>query len=82
MTAMPHPESMIVGNPTLDEKSWPDVSQSNNDANRAGVKDFNHEESEPQHVTGIKLVLIVASVALACFLMLVDTMVISTVSQH
>lgn len=34
-----------------------------------------------QYVTGLKLAIIVSSVALACFLMLVDTMVISTVSQ-
>jgi hypothetical protein len=34
------------------------------------------------YVTGIKLALIVGSVALACFLMLLDTMVISTVSRQ
>jgi hypothetical protein len=34
---------------------------------------------EPEYVTGFKLVIIVASVALACFLMLLDTMIISTV---
>lgn len=33
-----------------------------------------------EYVTGFKLVLIVSSVALACFLMLLDTMVIGTVS--
>lgn len=37
------------------------------------------EKEESQYVTGVKLGVIVASVALACFLMLVDTMVISTV---
>ncbi|KAK4172408.1 major facilitator superfamily domain-containing protein [Triangularia setosa] len=35
-------------------------------------------EYAPQYVTGFKLGIIVASVALGCFLMLVDTMVIST----
>lgn len=35
--------------------------------------------SDTEYVTGFKLVLIVGSVALACFLMLLDTMVISTV---
>lgn len=35
---------------------------------------------EPEYVAGKKLVLVVGSAALACFLMLVDTMVISTVS--
>ncbi|KAI1406173.1 MFS general substrate transporter [Hypoxylon fuscum] len=34
--------------------------------------------SEPEYITGVKLVLVVAGVALGCFLMLVDTMVIST----
>jgi hypothetical protein len=34
---------------------------------------------EPEYVTGFKLAIIVASVALACFLMLLDTMIISTV---
>ncbi|KAK6955838.1 hypothetical protein Daesc_003482 [Daldinia eschscholtzii] len=33
---------------------------------------------EPEYVTGFKLVLVVTAAALACFLMLVDTMVIST----
>ncbi|KAH6845699.1 major facilitator superfamily domain-containing protein [Chaetomium sp. MPI-CAGE-AT-0009] len=33
---------------------------------------------EPEYVTGFKLAIIVASVALACFLMLLDTMIIST----
>jgi hypothetical protein len=36
--------------------------------------------SSPAYVTGFKLALVVASIALGCFLMLVDTMVISTVS--
>lgn len=36
-------------------------------------------DSEAHYVTGFKLALVVASVALACFLMLLDTMVISTV---
>lgn len=34
---------------------------------------------ESEYVTGFKLAIIVASVALACFLMLLDTMIISTV---
>ena len=35
-----------------------------------------------ESVTGWKLVVVVASVALACFLMLIDTMIISTVCTH
>lgn len=33
-----------------------------------------------EYVTGYKLAIIVASIALSCFLMLLDTMIISTVS--
>ena len=40
----------------------------------------NSNDDTGEYVTGIKLAIIVASVALACFLMLLDTMVISTVS--
>ncbi|KAI1416184.1 efflux pump [Hypoxylon sp. FL1857] len=42
-----------------------------------GKSDSHHGHSN-EYVTGIKLGLIVASVALACFLMLLDTMVVST----
>lgn len=45
------------------------------------VKSEDHHDNPNEYVTGIKLVLIVASVALACFLMLLDTMVVSTVSK-
>ena len=38
-----------------------------------------HRNFKPEYVTGFKLVLVVAPAVLACFLMLVDTMVISTV---
>lgn len=38
-------------------------------------------DSADEYVTGFRLALIVGSVALACFLMLLDTMVVSTVSQ-
>ena len=38
-------------------------------------------ESAAGYVTGFKLALVVGSVALACFLMLLDTMVISTVNR-
>lgn len=38
------------------------------------------QPDEQEYVTGFKLAIIVASVALACFLMLLDTMIISTVS--
>ncbi|KAK6841058.1 hypothetical protein PG987_001918 [Apiospora arundinis] len=35
-------------------------------------------EQQPEYVTGIRLVLVITSAIVACFLMLVDTMVIST----
>lgn len=44
-----------------------------------GDPDDHHGNAE-ESVTGIKLALVVASVALACFLILLDTMVVSTVS--
>ncbi|KAI1463637.1 major facilitator superfamily domain-containing protein [Daldinia caldariorum] len=37
-----------------------------------------YHDNSNQYVTGIKLALIVASVTLACFLMLLDTMIVST----
>lgn len=36
-------------------------------------------EDEIEYITGLRLAIVVGSVALACFLMLVDTMIISTV---
>ncbi|KAI0111767.1 efflux pump [Daldinia grandis] len=45
-------------------------------------KSGGHHDSSNEYVTGIKLVLIVASVALACFLMLLDTMVVSTATPR
>ncbi|KAI0023437.1 efflux pump [Xylariomycetidae sp. FL0641] len=42
-----------------------------------GGADGLNDDSE-EYVTGMKLVLVVASVALACFLLLLDTMVVST----
>ncbi|KAI9691905.1 MAG: hypothetical protein M1822_007978 [Bathelium mastoideum] len=59
--------------------SSPDASHNSNGekANNVITTDSS-EDFELQYVTGVKLVLIVAGVALGCFLMLVDTMVIST----
>lgn len=45
------------------------------------VKINTRSNDSTEYVTGFKLALVVASVALACFLMLLDTMVISTVSR-
>ncbi|CAG8955746.1 hypothetical protein HYFRA_00011012 [Hymenoscyphus fraxineus] len=53
------------------EHQLPESSQSHGDGD-------GNRDSNPDYVTGMKLVLVVASVALSCFLMLVDTMVIST----
>lgn len=58
---------------------------SENGVAAAAPSDNQLEEMSPgdphEPVTGIKLALIVGSVALACFLMLLDTMVVSTVSS-
>jgi hypothetical protein len=49
------------------------------------TNDESHIESEQnvevEYITGYKLAVVVACVALSCFLMLLDTMIISTVSR-
>lgn len=41
-----------------------------------------HKHGEAiEYVSGWKLVIVIASIALSCFLMLLDTMIISTVSE-
>ncbi|KAF7904576.1 hypothetical protein EAF00_001910 [Botryotinia globosa] len=42
-----------------------------------GLEEKNQNE-EPEYITGYKLAIVIASVALSCFLMLLDTMIIST----
>jgi hypothetical protein len=37
------------------------------------------DDGTTQYVTGYKLAIVIASIALSCFLMLLDTMIISTV---
>jgi hypothetical protein len=44
------------------------------------LQDEKPRDTEIEYVTGYKLAIIVACVALSCFLMLLDTMIISTVS--
>jgi hypothetical protein len=48
----------------------------------AGTHSLPPENPAPEYVTGIKLIVIFASVALSCFLMLLDTMVVSTAIPH
>jgi len=55
------------------------ASQSDRAPEEADIT-HHHRDFKPEYITGMSLVLVVASVALSCFLMLVDTMVISTVS--
>ena len=57
----------------------PKTSQSDRVPDEAIIT-HHQRDFKPEYITGVKLVLVVASVALSCFLMLVDTMVISTVS--
>ncbi|KAK8139993.1 major facilitator superfamily domain-containing protein [Apiospora sp. TS-2023a] len=42
------------------------------------VKAAFHDGVQPEYVTGIRLALVITNVIIACFLMLVDTMVVST----
>jgi hypothetical protein len=66
--------------PTLlvKEQALPELDTSQNGSRPTEDTAGDSQGCEPEYVTGVKLVLVVASVALACFLMLVDTMVIST----
>lgn len=57
-----------------------EILSSDLDAQKPGKIDTS-PVSSVECVTGFKLFLIVSSVALACFLMLLDTMVIGTVSS-
>lgn len=79
-SSLERPDASVV--PSMEQQhplSAPDTSQVSEKPDNAIVTTLD-QSSESQYVTGIKLVLVVASVALGCFLMIVDTMVISTVS--
>jgi hypothetical protein len=41
----------------------------------------NSQDDEVDHISGYKLAVVVASVALSCFLMLLDNLIVSTVSR-
>jgi hypothetical protein len=56
-------------------------SEGDSDGSQTGTPDLKPCDTN-EYVTGFKLAIVVASVALACFLMLVDTMVISTASSY
>jgi hypothetical protein len=60
---------------TPSQQQPPQVPTASQDANPDEQR-----EGEIQYVTGYKLAIIIASVALSCFLMLLDTMIVSTVS--
>lgn len=69
--------------PRTSEKSSADAS--NTEASIPGPKEAGPSveaglANGPEYVTGFKLALVIGSLALACFLMLLDTMIISTVS--
>lgn len=70
---------------TKDATAVTTIAQPLDTSKNGGIPDSGLEEATfkpedpPQYVTGFKLGVIVASVALGCFLLLVDTMVISTV---
>ncbi|KAF2757491.1 MFS general substrate transporter [Pseudovirgaria hyperparasitica] len=62
-----------------DSQSSPQDETSGRASDIAEVEKPQHGSvRETEYVTGFKLVLIVASMALACFLMLLDTMIVST----
>jgi hypothetical protein len=57
--------------------------QTNDDATTESTPklDANKPESSSEYVTGAKLAVVVAAVAFASFLMLLDTMIVSTVGR-
>lgn len=69
---------------TLEDK---EVAAPDNGAAKAGGQLEVDETAEApwdetsQYVTGVKLAMVVACMCLSCFLMLIDTMVVSTVSS-
>lgn len=72
----------VMANTELNTKGSPPVETlvlGSDDQNTGEVVDV-QPNSADEYVRGFKLALIVGSVALACFLMLLDTMVVSTVS--
>jgi hypothetical protein len=76
MTEVPNAKSPSTK--FVSKMSPPEMTSSDN-KEAGGVDVESHDTNE--YVTGYKLSLIVGSVALACFLMLLDTMVISTASR-
>lgn len=66
--------------PKLVPEDMPSRSRPPDNKEDGDVDIKSHDENE--YVTGFKLALIVGSCALACFLMLLDTMVISTVNRY
>lgn len=79
--------------PSLGDKS-PDTTTAdvtngtlaNNGSKPPSLADENNHntpwDEKSQYLTGLKLVMVVSCMCLACFLMLIDTMVVSTVSKQ
>jgi len=86
-TFAPSESSNFLGKiPAVDPKSSTStsISHGKNDDHNPKTEEASPRENQdaPVYVEGLKLAIVVASVALSCFLMLLDTMVISTVSHR
>ena len=60
----------------------PEISSDPEKGAEGGVKPPHAVEDDHEYITGIKLVLVMVGVTLACFLMLLDTSIITTVCPH
>lgn len=88
-TTMPDAEAQSTHTSTNDKNTTlysnhSSVISSNGNNNvvvRSENGDNNQEEDTIDYVSGWKLAIVIASIALSCFLMLLDTMIISTVSH-
>ena len=76
------PDNLVVPPaPTFNVSSQPNVDSNTSQTVNVGPRPMPVDDKH-EYVTGFRLATMVGSVALACFLMLLDTMVISTASLN
>lgn len=60
----------------------PEITSDPEQGTESEVKPAHAVEVEHEYITGIKLILVMAAVTLTCFLMLLDTSIITTVCRY
>ena len=78
MTTTESPPNDVLAQHSLSEKDVPSTHSTNNEDNSGPLMLETVENTE--YVTGLKLLAVVGSVTLACFLLLLDLSILSTVS--